>query len=498
MEIHGFGARLGRWLENFSFSGDPFAVFEADQEGEFLPKCFVDRAYLTNILGDPSRPQTAVLISSPGGGKTATREMVVYECREGRMRGRALPVRYDQFSYVLDLVSGDPLKITLHEHTRAIARLLFQTIKEYVPPTYFDALDDFEREQLFALATEYADPLTRLWLKKVMPCEATSIQWEGFTAAEILDTLINLTCRLGLTKEQSLQSVYILVDRIDELQLVSNQAAIHFLKTLCDGALFNRAKLAFKFFLPQDLAEALYQSMPIAKEKVIIEQIGWDPAALRAVIDQRLNYYSRGNVEHLEELCENTIRSTVMEVLLDRADQSPRKLLRLCKFMVRHHLEREDTYSNSKLDRTDLRYAIEEISRSDQMNQITSVTTHTPQENLTGGTVESDTKGLLIDRDDHVWVDGKLVSPSLSRQEFALLRVLYLRSPHIVPPEELINSVWVSNRLSSESEKSGNFDEQNLRKLIDRLREKLEPENDGKKVRFIRNARGRGYWLSHN
>jgi hypothetical protein len=132
--------RLSRWLDTFGFKSQPFALHEADQERDFLPKCFVDRPYLHNILGDPAHPQTAVLTAGSGEGKSATREMVVYECLYGALRGRALPVRYDRFEYLLGLVGGDPRQITLQHHVKAILRLLFQTLRESVPATYFEAL----------------------------------------------------------------------------------------------------------------------------------------------------------------------------------------------------------------------------------------------------------------------------------------------------------------------------------------------------------------------
>ena len=80
-----FSQRYWRWLRRVGFEEDPFALFEAEQEGEDLPELFVDRPYLFNTLGDPSHPKMALLMAGRGKGKTATREMVAYECA---MKGR--------------------------------------------------------------------------------------------------------------------------------------------------------------------------------------------------------------------------------------------------------------------------------------------------------------------------------------------------------------------------------------------------------------------------
>jgi DNA-binding winged helix-turn-helix (wHTH) protein len=71
------------------------------------------------------------------------------------------------------------------------------------------------------------------------------------------------------------------------------------------------------------------------------------------------------------------------------------------------------------------------------------------------------------------------------------LRRLYSHRPNIVSKENLISAVWPVRETGNTS-----YDEQNLRKLVSRLRERLEPGVAGRESRFVRSARGRGYWLS--
>ena len=167
-EYNSFRNRLGRWLEGFGFIDDPFALYEADQERSYLPFFFVDRPYLHTVLGNPAHPQTAILMAGRGDGKTATREMVAYECSHAQLRRRALAVRYYDFSLLLEQVDGDVTRISARHHVRAIARFTLKTIVEDVPATYFDLLEEMERALLMGYAAEFADPISRLKLGKIL------------------------------------------------------------------------------------------------------------------------------------------------------------------------------------------------------------------------------------------------------------------------------------------------------------------------------------------
>jgi DNA-binding winged helix-turn-helix (wHTH) protein len=77
------------------------------------------------------------------------------------------------------------------------------------------------------------------------------------------------------------------------------------------------------------------------------------------------------------------------------------------------------------------------------------------------------------------------LDPPLSNQLFLLLSALYKHAPEIVSNVELMDAVWPPHL--------GTGDDQNLRKLVTRLRERIEPNI--KEPRFIQNIKGRGYWL---
>lgn len=68
MEIDTFFARQG-------FETDPFESTNAENEPR-LAEYFVSPPYFATVLGDPSSPQSHVVLAPRGSGKTAQRKMI--------------------------------------------------------------------------------------------------------------------------------------------------------------------------------------------------------------------------------------------------------------------------------------------------------------------------------------------------------------------------------------------------------------------------------------
>jgi hypothetical protein len=511
-EYNSFSRRLGRWLERFGFADDPFALYEADQEGPYLPYFFVDRPYLHDILGDPARPQAAFLMAGRGEGKTATREMVAYECAHARLRRRALAVCYYDFSPLLEQVQGDLSQLNARHHVRVIARYTLKALAEDVPPTYFDVLEEVDRALLMGYAAAFANPVSRLGLSQLLPDEPIELDWDALSAVETLEILAGLVTKLGqLPTEDSAksaskvdsfsslansgrlqgryQALYVLVDRVDETS-AGPEAAVPLLKPLVsEGSLLKVPHVAFKFFLPTEVGGQLRQAVALRPDRLCMRTITWnEAAALRKMVQQRLSYYSEGKVERLEELCTSGAKASVMERLIRACEGSPRTLLRLCRELIHHHVAHADetstliTYTELIDTLRDFEYQLE----AEQAQLSPAAATRTAP----FAPVTPPESGLYLAESGHVWVDGQPLTPPLSQLEFRLLETLHRQAPEIVPHEVLIEAAWPSSAWMSDRN-APSVDKQNLRKLIARLRERLP----GERSRFVKNVRGRGYWL---
>jgi hypothetical protein len=488
---HSFSRRLGRWLERFGFTDDPFALYEADQEGSHLPYFFVDRPYLHDVLGDPAHPQAAFLMARRGEGKTATREMVAYECAHAGLRRRALAVHYYDFSPLLEQVQAELTHINARHHIRTIARYILETLATDVPATYFDLLDGMERALLMGYAAEFADPISHMKLNSILSDEPVQVDWDALSPLETLRILAGLVTSLGQSPEAKYEAIYILVDRVDETS-AGPEAAVPLLKPLVsEGPLLEMAHIAFKFFLPVKVGVQLQQAVTLRPDRLRIQTISWDEAALRRMVQQRLSYYSEGRIERMGELCTSGAKASAMERLIQACGGSPRTLLRLCRALIHHHITHADETS-TLITYTELLDTLRDFEHRLEVEQVQPVPAAVARTAPPVPTTPPE-RGLYLDEKGHVWVDGEPLASPLSQLEFRLLKALYRQAPEIVPHETLIEAVWPSSTWMS-GDSTHDMDEQNLRKLIARLRERLP----GERSRFVKNVRGRGYWLKTN
>ncbi len=485
----GFSHRLWRWLERLGFEADPFALYEAEHERDYLSYFFVDRPYLYDVLGVPAHPQTAFLMAGRGEGKTATRHMVAYECTHGKFRRQVLPVHYYDFGLLIETVQGDVSKITVRHHLRGVIRAIIRALADEVPAIYFDHLDETERRLLTGYAQAFGDPVAQLRLSQIIPTQPLPLNWDMLSPLETLNTLSGLVIKLGQTPQNTYKSLYILVDCVDETALGAQAAAALLRPLVGERTLLEMPHLAFKFFLPAEVGESLRQAVDLRPDRLCVRRITWDREALRDVVQQRLAYYSHDMVRRLEDMCTSAAKGRAMERLLDASEGSPRTLLRLCQALIHHHVYRTD---DTLIDSVDVTETLIEFQQRVEVERQTPVAKPalaaareaTPE-------VLPETGLHIAPGSGHVWVDGQQLTPPLSPQEFKLLETLYRHAPHIVTQEELIESVWPQSSWGADE----SYGEQNLRKLISRLRRRLDVSGDGDEARFVKNARGRGYWL---
>lgn len=482
-----FQTRLQRWLLQWGFEEDPFSVYEADQERFYLHHLFVDRPYLHEILGDPAHPQTAFLLAKRGEGKTATREMVAYECTHAQFRRQALAIRYFDFDFLLEQVGGDPLKLSTRHHVNLIVREILKALAYEVPPTFYEHIIGTDRSVLMSYIAEFADPRSQLELTKILSCQVQPLRWEAFSPLETLQTLAHLITKLGSSNDKNYQSLYILVDRVDETPLGIDHAHLLLKPLVSTGPLLETPHVAFKFFLPTEVGEKLRQEVKLRTDRICFQQISWGKDDLRRIVDQRLAHFSNNKVERFEDLCSTTVKNSALDRLIKACENSPRTLLRMCRNTIYHHIDNSDTALLSLPDILDVliefnrqreaeRPPIEMISRESIVDTVT----------VTQSTLSN--HGIFLDDSGHVWINGQPLTPPLSNQEYQLLRTLYRNNTLIVSQDTLMEAVWPI----SDSDRAT---EQNLRKLINRVRERLEPGVEGKESRYIKNAKGRGYYL---
>lgn len=102
-------------------------------------------------------------------------------------------------------------------------------------------------------------------------------------------------------------------------------------------------------------------------------------------------------------------------------------------------------------------------------------------------TGEMTTKSLVVEsRSREVWVRGQKLSPPLSRKEFDILSLLYLRRGEACSKDEIALQGWPERA-------DGDVSDQDIEQYIHRLRLRLEPNPS--RPRHIVTVRGFGYRL---
>jgi hypothetical protein len=225
------------------------------------------------------------------------------------------------------------------------------------------------------------------------------------------------------------------------------------------------------------------------RDRLIIETITWDEASLVHMVEMRLRHYSNEYVEHMQQLCTPAAASTLPR-LWRECESSPRNLLRLCAGVLRVHVSRTN---ETFLEPRDVSGALIEFEQQQEVERSRPLVAARQAEAERAGLPPD--RGIYLDEGDHVWIDGVQLENPLSDLEFRLLQALYQAAPAIVSQEDLITAVWrdADPRLDNALYEK---DEQNVRKLIGRIRDRLEPDVKAGTWRFVRNARGRGYWLN--
>ena len=361
------GHALTKWLDHWGFAQDPFFSWDADQEREILPELLIDRPYVNRMLG----PNADFLLAAHGAGKSAARELVWRECSPERLR--VLPIRYADFSELLDRADGNPARVTRRDHVEAILRAGFQTLtdSDKVKPYFFKRLSPEVCSELLSMAAAFADTVDQEQLARLMPGADDVKAWHKVGDMRLLSRFVELIRQLGFSGQQPFKSIYVLVDPAIDTETDAMRAQPLLRLLVNDSALLHLPYVAFKFFLPIELGASLLDAADPRRVRFKPEKITWDenllsedPFAeqpstkerppLTQMIEHRLRYFSNGSVEDLRQLCTPDAAARLSE-LWHACNNSPRKLLQLCERILQFHVERTD---EPQLDKDDVSSAL--------------------------------------------------------------------------------------------------------------------------------------------
>lgn len=381
---------LNEYLLANDFVEDPFASTNADTE-ELLKEYFVPPPYFDSVIGQPSNPQSHIVFAPRGGGKSAQRRMIEMASEDASF----LCVLHDTFP-----ISGTATVqgATLDMHLRAIARKLLVAILVHLDeePSGAKLLNTDLRATLVLEATFQLGPLSAEEFHR----EVQSLKSLGRRASEWLKAhsgpirpIINAifkkadleppdfdaadegvptapteswNYRVGRLVEAALQlgydSVYILIDKVDELPETSSDPAMAFALVsplITNLPVLEMGGVGFKVFL-WDRSQDMYLENGGRPDRIKDFTLGWTPTSLSVMMDRRLAAHSDGRMRSLNQLMSDEAKLDFHLLAATVAHGSPRDMVRLVKEVRDEHLNRPD--STGKFTRTDVFKGIDSFS----------------------------------------------------------------------------------------------------------------------------------------
>lgn len=364
------------FYQQLGFKVNPFQYTNADQE-EGLKEYFLPPPYFQSVWGDPTRASSCVVFAPRGGGKSAQRKMI--EARS--LTSKALALQYTRFEFE----SAQSLsQVDLNYHIRNIVRiclmgLLMQiyekglgdlnftsTEREHIKALARFYLYDMNSEQVVNAVNAIMGPFGRV--KEYISSNLYAINGliDGLLSKAGLSAISggmgggvgkiekpskhHLEVVVSLINSLGFDSVYILVDKVDETNLTGNDAKASFdlLESLLrDLEILQIKNLAFKFFLWNEIYP-FYKKYARA-DRILQYHLTWKSDELKKMLQLRLQAYSSNRVRDFSQLLASDMsggaKEAVESLLLTFSHGSPRDLIRICGQMVTEQL-RLDPHSN--------------------------------------------------------------------------------------------------------------------------------------------------------
>jgi hypothetical protein len=371
---------LLRYYSGLGFEDNPFAHTNADDE-ERLPEYFVPPPYFESVFGNPSQPKSFIVFAPRGGGKSAQRRMIELRSSEHKI----LSITYDNFDFP-DV--GKASEIRIHHHLKRIIRFILTglLVNIYSDQDSINLLSKEDKQLFLKLSAEHLgdikgtdltialdslkslkDKFKDVWndwfpaiglgmqsvLKLLKPfydfgdslTGLSKFQDPEFKASDSLKFQLKLL--VDLSQKLGWNSIYILVDRVDEASTTGNNVkdSFHLLEPLLrDLSLLEFPGIGFKLFL-WDQIQPLCQDV-VRTDRVNQETLDWDEIMLTAMWEKRLLAFSGRKIQGLNQISTPLMPYTIDQLCFIFANQSPRDLIRIGEQILS---EQQEIDSNSTI-----------------------------------------------------------------------------------------------------------------------------------------------------
>ncbi len=363
---------ISRFLASRGFEENPFASTNADKEPR-LSQYFVPPPYFTSVKGDPRNPKSNVIFAPRGGGKTAQKVMLE-EYAETQNTSRFLCITYDSFRHIsrskitslntdwhlsqviqrllsatLALIQTSPL----HDLGKSDKILLNFCFKKYLGSlNEAEAIEilksiksDVEKVREFIQAqagniTKIVSAIPTIWGLPPLDLELSTKELKDEPPLYIIERLITIIQSYGY------DSVYVLVDRVDEISEFANDAIScgkFIAPLLTELNLLELEGLSFKFFLWDQIEDHVVEA-GLRTDRVLVHRLNWSADNLSEMLSRRIAAYSNSQVSSLNDLISEDSDIDLHKLICCLGNGSPRDVIRLVGRIIDEHTKISDTH----------------------------------------------------------------------------------------------------------------------------------------------------------
>jgi hypothetical protein len=334
---------IDEWLLKAGFQANratggnnPFALKQAEFEGDLLTEYFVEHPAFNQIL-DREHPRSSILFAPRGAGKSSALKMFTTHW-QGRVTARPLFVYLtdwlpflEQRPTIEQISIRDHLHELLRRTVQALARQRLSRPAASIPPTSAEYLAWLCDTQSQYLTPDEQQALAQPRSLCQPSANAHTIYSNpAFPIIEHLHLLASTVRALGYT------SCYVLIDNIDELpQTVADaDAGARIIAPLIGTIRLHEVPgLAFKYFIPSEVYIILREQHLLREDRMNCSSLHWEPEQLTDLLRNRLAAFSDNRIDSLAPFAEPDILD-IDERLSRAVVGSPRHLLNLGEWLL--------------------------------------------------------------------------------------------------------------------------------------------------------------------
>ena len=365
------------WLKRVGLEFNPFVHLDAGDDPDLSTYLVGSNIFENSLWGD----WHSILFAPQGGGKTAFRVRLAYECRVGGDRRRVFPIVYqlplpadrDQHLIGLGRAAATELLLELAYQPQRFEKLTPDAqveVKSVLAENALDLLEQFLPQlddkgsptpviEFFDRSASHLPNLpdpSRVrrfvaTLKRLRARRSSSMPAERF------DRLLTVVQhRLGL------ESLYILLAGADGYFETANDphAAQRWLEpVLAIAHDYENRGVFLKAFLPDSLRPVLETERPRLTFETKWTNISWHPDQLIEILRTRIRVASGGEFDNLDAISDPGLRQ-IERTLVEKARPLPREVLALANHLLAEHSRRRN--AGDRLEQIDLRLALHQYN----------------------------------------------------------------------------------------------------------------------------------------